>query len=340
MQGAGAGRFQVPDHSGLLPAEVFMMRLVPLLPAGPRLPDHKDLPETDGSIVQNFQEHPQAMILTGTMQPVLQRRHPDGRFAIGQDCGIYFRLTDPPLAGCKAPDWFYVPGVPPLLDGEVRRSYVLWQEHVPPLLLIEFVSGDGTEERDTTPETGRFWVYERVVQAQYYAIYEVDPGQVELFRLVDGRYQAVEANERGHYPVEELGVELGIWHGSYYNQELPWLRVWDLNGVLLPTAEEHAEAAHQHAEAAHQHAEAAHQRAEAAHQHAEAEHQRAEAAHQHAEAAHQRAEQEHLRAEAAHQRAEQEKQRAEREQHRAQRLAARLRALGIDPDAEDAPAGE
>jgi hypothetical protein len=37
-------------------------------------------------------------------------------------------LTDPPEKGVEAPDWFYMANVPPMLDGEVRRSYVLWKE--------------------------------------------------------------------------------------------------------------------------------------------------------------------------------------------------------------------
>jgi Uma2 family endonuclease len=211
--------------------------LTPAVPAV-RLPDHTQLPETDGLIVQNFQEHPQAMLLTDTIRPVLDAIHPDAQFAIGQDSGIYWRHTDPPLAGCKAPDWFYVPDVPPLLDGQVRRSYVMWQEVITPALLIEFVSGDGAEERDATPHTGKFWVYERGMRADYYAIYEVDPGQVELYRLVNRRYQRVPANPHGRYPIDLLGVELGIWHGRYLNMELPWLRFWDAEGKLLLTHEE------------------------------------------------------------------------------------------------------
>ena len=37
-----------------------------------------------------------------------------------------------------------------------------------------------------------------------------------------------------------MGVELGIWRGSYMNQRLPWLRWWDLDGNLLLTGEERA----------------------------------------------------------------------------------------------------
>ena len=52
-------------------------------------PDHTQLPDSDGTFVKNFQEHPQSLILTDSIGPVLQRLHPDGQYAIGQDCGIY-----------------------------------------------------------------------------------------------------------------------------------------------------------------------------------------------------------------------------------------------------------
>ena len=81
----------------------------------------------------------------------MRQRHPDSQYCIGQDSGIYWRLTDPPEKGAEAPDWCYIPNVPPALDGQMRRSYVLWQEYVAPLIAIEFVSGNGREERDRTP---------------------------------------------------------------------------------------------------------------------------------------------------------------------------------------------
>jgi hypothetical protein len=50
-------------------------------------------------------------------------------------------------------------------------------------------------------------------------------------------------NDRGHYPIPPLGVELGIWQGRYKNVELPWLRWWDREGNLLLTGEERADRA-------------------------------------------------------------------------------------------------
>jgi hypothetical protein len=108
-----------------------------------------------------------------------------------------------------------------------------------------------------------------VIRPAFYGIYEVRQASVEMYHLVENRYELLAANERGHYPISALGVELGIWQGRYQNMELPWLRWWDCQGNLLLTGD---------------------------------------------------------------QRAEQERQRAEQEQQRGDRLAAQLRALGIEPE--------
>ncbi len=191
------------------------------------VPDHTQLPESDGTFVKNFQEHHQSLLLTDSIKPILEEIHPDGQYAIGQDCGIYWRLTTPPLRGAEAPDWYYVPHVPPLLNGQVRRSYVLWQEYIAPLIVLEFVSGDGAEERDKTPpartdfpeerKVGKFWVYEQGIRVPFYGIYEVKKAAVELYSLESNSYQLVEANDRGNFPIPQLNIELGIWHGCYNN---------------------------------------------------------------------------------------------------------------------------
>ncbi len=123
-------------------------------------------------------------------------------------------MTDPPERGAEAPDWFYVPNVPPLLDGQMRRSYVIWKEIIAP----------------------------------FYAIYDVQRAAVDVYELVANQYQPCRPNERGHYPVLPMGVELGIWQGRYGNQTLPWLRWWDSEGHLLLSSDERAEQERQRAD--------------------------------------------------------------------------------------------
>jgi len=204
------------------------------------LPDHTQLPESNGTFVKNWQEHPQSILITESITPILQKRHPDGQYCIGQDLGIYWRITDPPERGAEAPDWFYVPNVPLLLNGQFRRSYVLWQEYISPLIALEFVSGNGDQERDKTPWQGKFWIYEQVIKPAFYGIYEVTKASIEIYKLIGGEYQLLRLNERGHYPILPMGVELGLWQGEYQNMDLPWLRWWDLQGNLLLTGEERA----------------------------------------------------------------------------------------------------
>jgi len=76
------------------------------------LPDHTQLPETDGSIVENFNEHPQTLILTDCIEPVCASCILTD-ICIGAHSGIYFRPADPPsrlavlLIGLRAqcPRW-------------------------------------------------------------------------------------------------------------------------------------------------------------------------------------------------------------------------------------------
>jgi len=270
---------RLPDHTQLPESEGDTN----YTPITDRPPDHTQLPDEDGTFVKNFQEHPQSILLTDSITPRLQQRHPDNQYCIGQDCGIYWRLTDPTDRGVVAPDWFYIPNVPPLIDGQMRRSYVMWYEFLAPLIAIEFVYGDGSEERDATPYNGKLWVYEKALRVPFYAIYEVSRASVEVYQLLTGNYQLLPANDRGHYPIGPLGVELGIWQGQYQNAELPWLRFWDAEGNLLLTGGE-------------------------------------------------RAEQEGQRADREQQEKELAQQQAEQERQRGDRLAAQLRALGIDPE--------
>jgi Uma2 family endonuclease len=293
------------------------------------LPNHLQLPETDGAIVENFQENPQANLVTDSLTPRLRELHPDGQFAIGCDSGIYYRHTQPPLKGCKSPDWFYIPGVPPMLDGTYRRSYVLWQEMVRPLVIAEFVSGDGSEERDTTPRDGKFWVYEQALAVPYYVIFDSRQALLEVYHLEDGKYRLLAPNGAGRYAVAPLGVELGIWEGEYRGMNLPWLRVWDAaTGELMPTFEERAAQERQRAEEERQRAEEAESLLD------DFRHLRDEES-ERAEVERRRADEAERQVKAERERADEAERQAKAERERAARLAEKLRELGLDPHALD-----
>jgi len=211
------------------------------LAQGP-IPDHTLLPDKDGTFVRNSYEPAQSHLLSETLRPILRDLHPERDYFIGEDCGIYWRLTDPLERGVKAPDWFLVRGVPGLLAGQMRRSYVLWQEFIPPAVILEYVSGDGAEERDATPFEGKYWIYERIIRPACYGIYDVNREHLEMFQLVGAQFERMEPDKSGRYGIPQLNVELGIWRGVHEDFSLPWLRWWDADGRLLPTGREEAEA--------------------------------------------------------------------------------------------------
>ncbi|MBD2100594.1 Uma2 family endonuclease [Leptolyngbya sp. FACHB-261] len=256
------------------------------------------LPEPDSSFVNNLQDSSQCILLTETIEPVLNRHHRDSTYYIGQNCGIHWRWSEPPEA-VISPGWFYVPNVLPNLNGLQRQTYVLWQELVAPWLVLEFVVGDGRAERDPTPFVGKYWIYEQAIRVPFYGIYDPTHSDLEMYHLIEGCYEPLPINNRGHYPITQLGVELGLWHGWYQQAELPWLRYvdlpwlrwWDQDGILLPTREERAEQERQKQELT--------------------QHQM----------------------ERERQRAEQAEALLAQERQRAQRLAEQLQALGIRPDA-------
>jgi len=262
------------------------------------LPTEDDLPFEDGRL-RNFNETPQTELLTGAARPVLDAIHPDGRYLVGADSAIYYRVVKPfEKSKCVAPDWFYVPGVTQVNPaGRKRKSYLLW-ENRPPLIAIEYASNGGAEERDPTPDEGKFWAYESQIRPAYYAIFVPTVAQLEVYELVRDQFVPMRPNEAGRYPIVPMRMELGIWEGTIERTEDVWLRWWSMEGELLPSHSDRAE----------------HQQ-----RRAELEQQRADEQQRFAGEQQRRADEQQARADAAVADAE--------------RMRAMLRALGRDPDA-------
>ena len=164
----------------------------------------------------------------------------------------------------KAPDWFYVPHVLPLNPPRARRSYAPHLDGEVPALVIEFLSETDGGEYSSRPffPYGKFWYYERILQAPYYVIFGPEAGTLEVRRLEGDSYQLQQADKDGRYWIAPLKLFLGIWQGAKADRTGRWLRWWDADGKLLLWGAERLEQERRRTEQERQKAEEEHQRAE------------------------------------------------------------------------------
>jgi Uma2 family endonuclease len=256
-----------------------------------------DLPSEDPKepgLPDEFHDY-QPQLLRETFQP--PRYMPD-RFFVGTDLNLYYTLGHPTWH--KRPDWFAVLGVSRLYhEWDLRLSYVMWQEVAAPYVVVELLSPSteqedlGHTDRDPDGPPTKWAVYEQILRIPYYIVFSRYTDEVRYFELTGGQYREVQPAKPGLW-LPEAGVGVGRWFGTYQGLERQWLRCYDASGAWILTPHEQEQ--------------------------------------QRAEQADQRAEQERQRAEQADQRAEQERQRAEQANQRVERLAAQLKALGINPE--------
>jgi Uma2 family endonuclease len=268
----------------------------------------------------------QAYLLSDTCCPPT---YPPNRIFTAIDLYLYYDANH--LNWYKRPDWFLVVDVPKLYqEQDLRLSYVIWQEKVSPLVVVELLS-PGTEDEDlglTAQEANKpptkWQVYERILQIPYYFVFSRYNNELRVFRLVNRRYrEQILTEPRFWIPELELGI--GLWLGGYQGCHRRWLRWYDAEGNWIPTPEELAAQERQAKEAAMQQTEQERQAKESAMQRAEQERQAKESAMQ-------QTEQERQAKESAMQQTEQERQAKESAIRRAEILAERLREMGINPD--------
>jgi Uma2 family endonuclease len=158
------------------------------------------------------------------------------------DFNIYYDLRH--LNWYKRPDWFLVIGVPRIHQkNQFRSSYVIWQEKVSPLVVVELLS-EGTEDEDLGETTSvpnqpptKWQVYEQILKVPYYFVFSEYTNQLRFFRLVRNRYsEQILTNPRVWIP--ELKLGLGLWIGDYLGCDRAWLRWYDVDGNWIPTPEE------------------------------------------------------------------------------------------------------
>ena len=290
----------------------------------------QELPCEDGIPLENLWHRLQINLLDDCVHQLWRGRTD---FYAGGNMFVYYSLQQVQRQDYKGPDFFVVKDV----DGSyVRPCWVAWREGGRlPDVIVELLS-PSTRSVDLGAKKA---LYERVFRTREYFCYGPDPtqgGEPELLGWVLGRdgYEALVADERGWLWSRVFGAWVGEWEGEYHGARSRWLRLYDAEGRLIPTAAEaaQAEAARAQAEAERAQAEAERAQAEAerAQAEAEAERKRAEAAQAEAEAERKRAEAAQAEAETARTRAEAAQAQAESERKRAEAAEAQAAALAAE----------
>ncbi len=164
----------------------------------------------------------------------------------------------------KAPDWVYVPGVVPFPEGESRRSYTPCAEGDKPLVVMEFISATEGTEYSHNPHYpyGKWYFYEQILRVPTYVIFHPQLRVLEIYNLVDGKYQLDSPDENQRFWIESLGLYLGTWIGKKAEYDGCWLRWWDNYGNLVLWADELLQQERQRTEQERQRTEQERQRAE------------------------------------------------------------------------------
>jgi len=286
-------------------------------------PDFDDLVTEDDEPVDNIFSEKQQRLLTESLYNSWQPK-PEGRgFLTLANVGLFYAIDKPPL----------VPDVLVSLDAKLpenlwkthNRSYFVSEYGKPPEVAIEIVSNLKGKE------AGSKWQDYAKAGVRYYVIF--DPER----RLKKGVLRVYELHgksfvEKQKWWLKGVGLGLTLWKGRYEDKVEEWLRWCNKNGGLILTGEEKAEEAEWEKEKAKWEKEQALQQTEQERREKQQAQQRAEQERRKKEQAQQRAEQERREKQQAQQRAEQERREKQQAQQRAESLAAKLRALGIDPD--------
>ncbi len=212
-------------------------------PPSETLPTMYDLPSEDPEdmgLPDEFHDF-QPDLLKETCQPP---NYSSSDYFVGVDLNLYYDLRH--TQWYKRPDWFLSIGVASATRQEdLRWSYVMWQEGVSPLLVVELLS-PGTEDEDLGQKVRELgkpptkWdVYERILRVPFYVVYDRYDNYLRVFTLSGIRYEEVQLDrENPRFWLEALGLGLGVWQGCYQGAEGRWLRWYDAVGEWISTNSE------------------------------------------------------------------------------------------------------
>jgi hypothetical protein len=106
------------------------------------------------------------------------------------------------------------------------RVFLLWEDG--PIQFVAEVASDRTRRSERSKREQNYRVD---LEVPAYLYLDLEPRQLELWRLHDGKYQRV-PEEGGRL----YSQELGLWFG--WDAEEPFVRIWTPDGRMLLTKEE------------------------------------------------------------------------------------------------------
>jgi Uma2 family endonuclease len=198
-------------------------------------PTADELPCSDDTPVDNELQELIPSLLKSILQ-ILWGDRLDWFFGI--DMGIYYDPDRPPIV----PDGFLALNVERFYDEDLRPSYVLWEEEVAPVLVLEVVSntigGEYTTKRDRYAQIG----------VLYYVIYNPKrrrKAKLEIYKLVNGSYELQAANPLW---MSEIGLGIGNERVNYGGLTREWLYWYDESNQRYPSPSEQIELERQRAD--------------------------------------------------------------------------------------------
>jgi Uma2 family endonuclease len=203
--------------------------------------------------VDNVFSERQMGLLTDALYASRQEADEEGAFVALANVGLFYAIHQDPFV----PDVLVSLGVKLPQDVWLKehRSYFIWEYGKPPDIVVEIVSnrvgGELSRKRSGYARLG----------ITYYIVFDpekqLSPQPLYLFELRGGAYVEL---DQPWLPAVQLGVTL--WQGIYMGLEAEWLRWCDIDGTLLLTGDEAAQAARIQAAEAQARAEQERERAE------------------------------------------------------------------------------
>ena len=154
----------------------------------------------------------------------------------GGNMFLYYSARQIRQRDYKGPDFFLVTPT----DGQrTRQAWIVWEEDGQyPNLIIELLSPT-TAAADLGSKKD---LYERKFKTPEYFCYDPDTNLLRGWHLGERGYAPLAPKPEGRLWSPELQAYLGPREGVYQTMRAVWLRFFTREGVLVPTAEERAEA--------------------------------------------------------------------------------------------------